>query len=71
MEGRAKVYLGAEGVYFFESGGNRRMAFVVDMQSADQMASIGEPLFQMGANVEFHPAMTLADLKKAVADIPK
>ena len=29
--------------------------------------SIAEPLFQeMGANVEFHPVMSLDDLKKAI-----
>src|ERR687888_90053 len=52
----------AEGAYFFESGGHRSMTFIVDMQSTDQMPMIAEPLFNMGANVEFHPTMTLEDL---------
>jgi hypothetical protein len=37
------------------------------MQSADQIPALAEPLFQeWGANVEFHPVMTLEDLKKGV-----
>ncbi len=37
------------------------------MDSADMIPGIAEPLFQgMGANVEFHPVMSLDDLKKAV-----
>lgn len=42
-------------------------AFVVNMDSADMIPVIAEPLFQeMGANVEFHPIMSLDDLKKGV-----
>jgi len=61
----------AEGSYFFEAGGHRSMTFVIDMQSTDQMAMIAEPLFQMGANVEFHPVMTLDDLRRAIQKMPK
>src|SRR5437868_13792188 len=61
----------AEDAYFFESGGQRSMTFIIDMQSTDQMASIAEPLFMMGANVEFHPAMKVDDLKKAIKNAPK
>lgn len=57
----------AEASYFYESGGLRTFAFVVDMQSADMLPSIAEPLFQRyNARVECHPAMILADLKKAI-----
>lgn len=57
----------AETAYFFEAHGNRTIVFIVDMQSADQIPALAEPLFQeWGANVEFHPVMTLEDLKKGV-----
>ncbi|MGH9991138.1 MAG: hypothetical protein ACREAZ_00620 [Nitrososphaera sp.] len=62
----------AEGAYFFESGGERTMTFIIDMQSADQIPSVAEPLFQdLGARVEFHPVMLLDDLKKAIQNLPK
>ena len=57
----------AENAYFFEAGGDRTMVFVVNMDSTDQMALIAEPLFMMGAKVEFHPVMLIDDLKKAAA----
>lgn len=54
-----------EASYFFESGRDRTMVFIVNMDRADQMAVIAEPLFMMGAKVEFHPVMLLEDLRKA------
>lgn len=59
----------AEAAYFFEAGGMRTMVFIVNMERADQMAAFAEPLFMMGANVEFHPVMLLEDLKKAAASM--
>lgn len=60
-----------EAAYFFEANGDRVMGFVVDMQSADQIPAFAEPLFQrLGANVEFHPVMSFADLKKAISKMP-
>jgi len=57
----------AEATYFFEANGNRVAAFIVDVQSADQIPIVAEPLFSgMGAHVEFHPVMSLDDLKKGV-----
>ena len=57
----------AEATYFFEDDGNRAAAFIVDIQSADQIPVLAEPLFSgMGANVEFHPIMSLDDLKKGI-----
>lgn len=42
-------------------------AFIVDIQSADQIPVLAEPLFSgMGANVELHPVMSLDDLKKGI-----
>jgi hypothetical protein len=53
--------------YFFEANGNRIASFIVDVQSADQIPVLGEPLFiKMGAHVEFHPVMSLEDLKKGI-----
>jgi hypothetical protein len=59
----------AEVTYFFETDGNRVVAFIVDMQSADQIPVVIEPLFSgMGANVELHPVMSLEDLKKGIPE---
>ena len=57
----------AEATYFFEDNGNRVAAFIVDIQSADQIPLLAEPLFSgMSAHVEFHPVMSLDDLKKGI-----
>jgi hypothetical protein len=57
-----------EAVYFFEAGGERVAVFVVDMQSADQIPALAEPLFiGLGAKVEFHPAMNFDELKKGIS----
>jgi hypothetical protein len=57
----------AEATYFFEANGNRIAAFIVDIQNADQIPVLAEPLFSgMGAHVEFHPVMSLDDLKKGI-----
>ena len=57
----------AEATYFFETDGNRVAAFIVDIQSADQIPVLVEPLFSgMGAHVELHPVMSLDDLKKGI-----
>jgi hypothetical protein len=57
----------AEATYFFEANGNRVAVFIVDIQSADQIPLLAEPLFSgMGAHVEFHPVMSLDDLEKGI-----
>jgi hypothetical protein len=57
----------SEATYFFEANGNRIAAFIVDVQSADQIPVLAEPLFSgMGAHVELHPVMSLDDLKKGI-----
>jgi hypothetical protein len=57
----------AEASYFFEADGIRVAAFIVDIQSADQIPVITEPLFSgMDAHVELHPVMSLDDLKKGI-----
>jgi hypothetical protein len=35
-----------EAAYFFEADGNRVMAFIVAIQSNDQIPALAEPLFQ-------------------------
>lgn len=57
----------AEATYFFETDGNRVASFIVDIESADQIPVLSEPLFSgMGAHVELHPVMSLDDLKKGM-----
>ena len=57
----------AEATYFYEAGGSRVAAFIVDIQSADQIPIIIEPLFSgMDAHIELHPVMSLDDLKKGI-----
>ena len=57
----------AEATYFFETGGNRIVTFIVDIQSAGQIPILVEPLFSgMGAHVELHPVMSLDDLKEGI-----
>lgn len=57
----------AEAAYFFEANGNRIASFIVDVQSAEQILIITEPLFSgMDAHVELHPVMSLDDLKKGI-----
>jgi hypothetical protein len=55
-----------EAAYIVEEWGQRTFLFVVDIASVDMMPVIAEPLFQMNAKVEFHPAMVLSDLKKGL-----
>jgi hypothetical protein len=56
----------AEAAYFGPSNGNRTMFFVVNMDTADMIPRILEPLFQdFNAKVEVHPIMNFDDLKKA------
>jgi hypothetical protein len=57
----------SEATYFFEADGNRVASFIVDIESADQIPVLAEPLFGgMGAHVEFHPVMSFDDLKKGI-----
>jgi hypothetical protein len=61
-----------EAAYFFEDWGDRTFLLVVDVPSADMIPVIAEPLFQgFNAKVEFHPAMVLADLKKAAEKVER
>lgn len=45
----------------------RVTAFIVDIQSTDQIPVLVEPLYSgMGAHMELHPIMNLDDLKKGI-----
>lgn len=61
----------SEAAYFTEINGDRTAVFIIDISSSDQIPAIAEPFFQMGAKVEFHPAMVLDDLKKGLANLSK
>jgi hypothetical protein len=57
----------AEATYFFEADGNRVASFVVDIDNANEIPVVVEPLFSgMGARVEIHPVMSIEDLKKGI-----
>jgi hypothetical protein len=60
-----------EAAYFMEAGGDRTMALVMDIANNDMIPAIAEPLFALGAKVEFHPAMHFDDLKKGIENMPK
>lgn len=56
-----------DAVYFFEAGGDRTFAFIINIETADMIPSIAEPWFQdAGAKVEFHPIILFEDLKKVI-----
>lgn len=60
-----------EAAYFYEAGGDRSMTYIVDLPSVDKIPALAEPLFSLGAKVQFHPVMLLDDLKKGIQSIPK
>ena len=60
-----------EAAYFSEHFGERTFFLVVDVPSADVIPRVAEPLFNLGARVEFHIAMVLGDLKKAFQNRPQ
>jgi hypothetical protein len=55
-----------EATYFIEENGKRGAYIFCDLQDASQIPAVAEPWFlALNASVEFHPAMTPADLAKA------
>jgi len=61
-----------EAAYFLPQTGERSAAFIVNIESNDQIPSFVEPLFQwMGANVEVIPVMNVDDLKKGLSQTRK
>jgi hypothetical protein len=58
-----------EVAYFMPVDGHRTAAFIVNIQSNDQVPTIVEPLFQwMGDNVEVIPIMNFDELKKGISE---
>ena len=55
-----------EAAYFAEEQGARTGFIFCNVKDESEIPAIAEPWFlAFGARVEFHPAMTLVDLKKA------
>ncbi len=56
-----------EAVYFTPLDGDRGVYMVVNIASADMVAGVSEPLWQMfRGKLELTPVMVLEDLKKAL-----
>ena len=56
-----------EAAYFTVENGRRTALFFFDLGDASQMPVVGEPLFQMGADVQVTPAMNAQDLQKGLS----
>ena len=55
-----------EAAYFAEENGKRTGFIVIDLKDPSQIPAVAEPWFlAFNAQVEFHPAMNLEDLKKS------
>jgi hypothetical protein len=55
-----------EAAYFAEEQGERTGFIFCNLKDESEIPAIAEPWFlALGARVELHPAMTLADLRKA------
>lgn len=55
-----------EAAYFAEEGGKRTGYIFLDIQEPSQIPAVAEPWFlAFNASVEFHPAMSADDLKRA------
>jgi hypothetical protein len=64
--------LNTEAAYFIEEHGARTGIIVCNVKDESEIPAIAEPWFlALNARVEFHPAMTLADLKKAAPGFEK
>jgi hypothetical protein len=56
-----------EAAYFMPIEGHRAGAFIVNVESNEQLPAMVEPLFQWwGANVDVVPVMTFDELKKGL-----
>jgi hypothetical protein len=61
-----------EAAYFAEENGKRTAFIFLDLKDTSQIPAVAEPWFlAFNAQVEFHPAMNLEDLKKATPEIEK
>jgi len=61
-----------EAAYFAEENGKRTGFIFLDLKDVSQIPALAEPWFlAFNAQVEFHPAMNLEDLKNAGPGIEK
>ena len=61
-----------EAAYFATENGKRTGFIFIDLKDASQIPAVAEPWFlAFNAQVEFHPAMNLEDLKNAGPGIEK
>lgn len=61
-----------EAAYFAEDNGKRTGFIFFDLKDTSQIPAVAEPWFlAFDADIEFHPAMNLDDLKKATPGIEK
>ncbi len=61
-----------ENAYFAEDNGRRTGFIFFDLKDTSQIPAVAEPWFlAFNAQVEFHPAMNLEDLKKAAPGIER
>jgi hypothetical protein len=61
-----------EAAYFSEENGKRTGFIFIELKDASQIPAVAEPWFlAFNAQVEFHPAMNLEDLKNAGPGIEK
>ncbi|HVY38026.1 MAG TPA: hypothetical protein VHM31_08825 [Polyangia bacterium] len=60
-----------EAAYFTVEDGKRTAFMFFDLSEPSQLPVVGEPLFGMGADVQFTPAMSPQDLQKGLASLPR
>lgn len=56
-----------EAAYFTVEDGKRTAFMFFDMSDVSQMPPVGEPLFALGADVQFTPAMNPQELQKGLS----
>ena len=67
--GKILEEIGPEAVYFTEQNGHRAAVLIVDLADPSKVPALAEPWFlAFNAEVEFRPAMTPDDLKRAGLD---
>src|SRR5690242_5472637 len=61
-----------EAAFFAEENGKRTGFIFIDLKDSSQIPAVAEPWFlAFNAQVEFHPAMNLEDLKKSASGMER